>query len=129
MQILIESCNNRIINTAKNKIKKFISTNNKDRNANATNYKNIISICTGIISIIFIYPIVSSAVINYGSYIGDVVMKKYSPNKINYEFNKDNNSSDEKDGIVVAQQGDTYYISQLPERKLVIIKSKSIVVD
>lgn len=92
-------------------------------------YKKVTNICVGIVIIIIIYPILGSGIITYGSYIGDLVMKNNSTNQISYEFNKDNKSSEEIYGTIVAQDGDTYYISQLPERKLAIIKSKSIIVE
>lgn len=123
----IEIIKNNTITIIRNKIMGYILINDKENNNDK--FKSSVNICARIISIIFIYPIVSSGILIYGNYMGDVIMKSYSPNKINYEFNKDNLSSDEKEGIVVAQQGDTYYISQLPARKLVIIKSKSVVVE
>lgn len=111
-----------------NKIMRYKSKS-KEEKINNTKYKKIGSVFAVIIFVIFIYPVVSIAVIFYGSSIGNAVMKNYSPNQISYEFNKDNKSSDEIHGTIVAQDGDTYYISQLPERKLAIIKSKSIIVE
>ena len=122
----IEIITNKTMTIIKSRIIKYILINNKAEDI--TKYKIIINIFAGIMLIAFLYPVVSYVILTYGSYLGHVTMNSYSPNKISYEFNKDGLVSDEINGLIVAQQGDTYYISQLPYRKLAIIKSKSIIV-
>ncbi|MZK50958.1 hypothetical protein [Clostridium beijerinckii] len=118
-----------IIKINKNILNNYKLKKQKDTETKIIKYKKLTNTCVGIISIVFVYPIITNGMILYASYIGDKVLKNYSSNTIKYEFSEEGKSSNEKEGIVVAQQGDTYYISQLPYRKLAIIKSKSIIVD
>ncbi|NRT87269.1 hypothetical protein [Clostridium beijerinckii] len=125
MLIYLEGSRYEIMNLYRVKFLK----NNKAIDTQSSKYDKVIITCAWIIGVIILYPVFATCVFAYGSYIGDAVMKSYPSNIISYEFSKEDKSYDKKEGIVVAQQGDTYYISQLPYRKLAIIKSKSIIVD
>ncbi|MCI1581433.1 MAG: hypothetical protein LKH68_23205 [Clostridium beijerinckii] len=118
-----------ILTIIKNIIRLNLLKNSKEAENKSNKYDKVITICAWIIGIVILYLILGTCVLSYGNYIGEAVTKKYSSNMICYEFSKEDKLYDKKQGIIVAQEGDIYYIFQLPYRKLVIIKSKSIIVE
>lgn len=118
-----------IIEINKNILSNYILKKHKKTEKKNIKYNKLINVCIGILCVILVYPVIANVMILYASFIGDRVLANYSSNTIKYEFSEDGKTFNEKEGIVVAQQGDTYYISQLPYRKQAIIKSKSVIVD
>ncbi len=99
-----------IIKINKNILNNYKLKKQKDTETKIIKYKKLTNTCVGIISIVFVYPIIANGMILYASYIGDKVLKNYSSNTIKYEFSEEGKSSNKKEGIVVAQQGDTFNI-------------------